>query len=293
MWDIEYNADDLTYTLKSLGSNYTGWETYSSSDTPLLIDGILSISSNTLYGTLSESYVYNDNIALIENYFSSYTDEVIGEKYENIGNMNWRSPFMISFTDGELGYPEALNYIDFEQDLKYQNGSIDFLCCNMTNLKRVNIVLTSNIKTARYAFAGTDISTDDKYKITISTNNYIDTKGIFDDIEFSNGGSITVTWNESVDDPNLLLYAELYEQYWNNDNIILDCPKLEFLPEEYNYAVSEDGNTIILNYYQGPKSNSNIKTSIYIPSNVKVDLKNGDGKKEYEITLASDFYLAK
>lgn len=295
MWNIEYNESDLTYNLNNLNSNYTKFNVYSNSETPLFVNSIVSISSNTLYGTLSESYIGPRNSPTL--YFSecvTETDgihELIEDQYNKVknGTTTWNSPFMIVNPSGALIYPTSLKYIDFEKDLKYQNNSIDFICCKMSNLKGVNITLTDNIKTARYAFAKTNIRTNDKYKIIISTNNYIDTKGIFDDITFSNNGIIEVIWNETVNDPNLLLYAELYEQYWDNDNIILNCPKLNFDLTEYDYTIQSSSNTIVLNYYKG---NTTLKTSIYIPSNVRIDLDKDKVKENYTVILGSDFYIA-
>lgn len=299
MWEIEYDEDALTYNLNNLYSNYTKFDTYTNPSTPLFINGIVSISTNVLYGTLSESYIGSRGNPIL--YFSDCVTEddgvheLIDVQYNKINNGEiWNSPFMIENVEGELTYPKELQYIDFEKDLKYQNYSIDFICCNMVNLKGVNISLTDTIKTARYAFAGTSIRTNDKYQIVISTNNYIDTKGIFDDIDFASEGVIEVVWNESVNDPNLLLYAELYEQYWDNDNIVLNCPKLSFVLNEYSYLIqpsSTEGeqDTIILNYYKG---NVSLKSSIYIPSNVRIDLDNDGVKENYTVMLGKDFYIA-
>ena len=299
MWEIEYDEDALTYNLNNLYSNYTKFGTYTNPSTPLFINGIVSISTNVLYGTLSESYIGSRGNPIL--YFSDCVTEddgvheLIDVQYNKINTGEiWNSPFMIENVEGELVYPEELQYIDFEKDLKYQNNSIDFICCNMVNLKGVNISLTDTIKTARYAFAGTGIRTNDKYQIVVSTNNYIDTKGIFDDIDFSSEGIIEVIWNESVNDPNLLLYAELYEQYWDNDNIVLNCPKLSFVLNEYSYLIQKSStegeqDTIILNYYKG---NVSLKSSIYIPSNVRIDLDNDGVKENYTVMLGKDFYIA-
>ena len=80
----------------------------------------------------------------------------------------------------------------------------------------------------------------------------------------------------------------IYEQYWNNDHIILDCPKLNFVLSEYDYIIQD--NTIILNEYKG---NSDLKTSLYIPTNIKQDINNDGIKETYKIILSSNFVINK
>ena len=128
------------------------------------------------------------------------------------------TPFKIKQSDDSYAYSSELEYLDFEQSLLYENNSIDFMCCGMDMLKGVNINLTDSIKTARYAFAKTAIGTDAQYQIQINTNNYINTYGMFDDLQGE--GVVTVTWGALAETPDLVTYAELYEQYWNKDNII-------------------------------------------------------------------------
>ena len=189
-----------------------------------------------------------------------------------------------------------MQYLDFEQNLMYQNNSIDLLCCGMQNLKGINITLGNNVKSARYAFANTQIGTNNIYNIFIDTNNYINTFGMLDDIAFSEGQLITIKWLDSANDPDLLTYAELYEQYWNNEHIILDCPLLNFEISEWNLETNindisetekigeESYKKIVLKSYKGTGDNS-VKTSLYIPKFVIIN------KETYVLELDQNFYI--
>ena len=291
-WNYTYNDDDINYNLVRLNDVYD-FSDYSNENNPFIVNGIVTLESKSIYGILNESYYENESN---QTYFSTLSNDAIQTFYNS--NQSFVSPFMILDTSqsGDYKYPETLNYINFEQNLGYENNSIDFICCGMEFLRGVDIILGDGIKTARYAFAKTKISINDRCSILINTNNYINTFGMLDDIEISEGQSITIRWLDNVDDPDLITYAELYEQYWSNEQVVLDCPKLNFVLSEWSLQVpiediiqtelinEEEYKKIILKSYNGPSDNS-VKTSLYIPKFIMID-----GVK-YVIELAEDFYI--
>jgi hypothetical protein len=256
-WDYTYDSGDIYYKLKKVRDGHD----FNNEDT-LIISGRITLENTSTTGILNDSYEGNILLESDKTFLSKKENIEIKEIYDS---KNFMSPFKAKQSNGTYDYPSNLTHLVFEQSLLYENNSIDFMCCGMSDLEGVNISLTDTIKTARYAFAGTSIRTNDQYKIIINTNNYINTYGILDDLQ--GDGTVTVMWGPLAEEPDLLTYAELYERYWNNDNIILDC-KLNFnindwtseiLIEERNIDGVDYTKKIILNSYNG-----NL-TSVYIP----------------------------
>ena len=155
----------------------------------------------------------------------------------------------------------------------------------MSSLKGVNINFTDAINDAVYAFTNTMISTDKKYQIQINTNNYINMYGIFHGVNIPVGKSITVKWGIGATDPDMQTYAELYEQYWDNPQIILDCiyalkysidDNGNISIKDWECDINSDNHEIILKEYIGSLD------KVYVPSQILID-----GVK-YQITNALD-----
>lgn len=264
-WDYNYESGDVCYNLSKVRDDYA-FNNVTTYETPLIVSGRITLENNAMTGILNDSYLGNTLLESGKQFLSS--KEMTDTEVENIYNSqsSFMSPFKTKQLDDSYSYSLGLTYLDFEQSLLYENNSIDFLCCGMNALKGININLTDAIKTARYAFAGTSISTDTQYQIQINTNNYINTYGMLDDLQ--GDGVVTVKWGTLAEDPDLMTYVELYERYWNNDNIILDC-KLNFNINDWTIleTVDKTGNIdgvnytkkIILNSYEGDF------TSVYIP----------------------------
>ena len=283
-WDYSYNSEDMFYKLNKVQDDwaYNNVMSYSS---PLMVSGRITLETNSMTGILNDSYLGDSVLESEKQFLSSMTDEELEAFYNNKGA--FMSPFKTKQLNDIYDYSPNLTYLNFEQSLLYENNSIDFVCCGMKLLNGININLTDAIKTARYAFAGTSISTDEQYQIIINTNNYINTYGMLDDLQ--GDGTVTVRWGTLAEDPDLTTYAELYERYWNNDNIILDC-KLNFNINDWisDPIIDENGSIdgisytkkIILKSYEGTL------TSVYIPKFYKDE--NGE---IYLIELSEDFNI--
>jgi hypothetical protein len=188
-------------------------------------------------------------------------------------------------------YNNIETYI-FELDLKYENNSIDNLFKDNEYIKSIDIVFNDNIQSAKHAFSGcTNLSTENG-RIEINTSNYINTLGMLD----GTTKSITITWNDSLTNKtiDLLTYAELYEQYWNQENIILKCPKMSFNIDEWeNYIVKKPGMDeddeisydciTYLSQYIG--NNGEKKENIFIPKYYKAN------SNVYKIILSDNFVI--
>ena len=283
-WDYSYNSGDMFYVLNKVQDDwaYNNVMSYSS---PLMVSGRITLEANSMTGILNDSYLGNSVLEDNKEFLSSMSNEEVELLYNNKGA--FMSPFKTKQLNDTYDYSSNLTYLDFEQSLLYENDSIDFVCCGMKSLNGININLTDAIKTARYAFAGTSINTDEQYQIIINTNNYINTYGMLDDLQ--GNGIVTIKWGTLAEDPDLMTYAELYERYWTNDNIILDC-KLNFNINDWviETIIDENGNIdgisytnkIILKSYEGTL------TSVYIPKFYK------DGNGEiYLIELSEDFNI--
>ena len=283
-WDYSYNSEDMFYKLNKVQDDwaYNNVMSYSS---PLMVSGRITLETNSMIGKLNDSYLGNSVLADDKEFLYSMSNEEVELLYNNKGA--FMSPFKTKQLNDTYDYSPNLTYLYFEQSLSYENNSIDFVCCGMKLLNGININLTDAIKTARYAFAGTSISTDEQYQIIINTNNYINTYGMLDDLQ--GNGIVTIKWGTLAEDPDLMTYAELYERYWTNDNIILDC-KLNFNINDWvsETIIDENGNIdgisytkkIILKSYEGTL------TSVYIPKFYK------DGNGEiYLIELSEDFNI--
>ena len=283
-WDYNYESGDIYYNLSKIRDDYA-LNNVLFYESPFLVSGRITLENNAMTGILNDSYLGSILLESGKQFLSSMTDSEV----ENIYNSQsiFMSPFKTKQLDNSYAYSSGLEYLDFEQSLLYENNSIDFLCCRMNMLKGININLTDAIKTARYAFAGTSITTDVQYQIQINTNNYINTYGMLDDLQ--GNGVVTVKWGTLADEPDLVTYAELYERYWNNDKIVLDC-KFNFNIDDWTLerTIDEIGNIdgvdytkkIVLNSYEG-----NL-TSVYIPKFYKDE--NGE---IYLIELSENFNI--
>lgn len=262
-WDYIYESGDVYYNLNKLKDDYV-YNNIMTYEAPLIVSGRITLENNSMTGILNDSYLGNSVLEDNKEFLSSMSNEEVELLYNNKGT--FMSPFKTKQLNDTYDYSSNLTYLDFEQSLLYENDSIDFVCCGMKALNGININLTDAIKTARYAFAGTSINTDEQYQIIINTNNYINTYGMLDDLQ--GDGTVTVRWGTLAEDPDLMTYAELYERYWNNDNIILDC-NLNFNIDDWMIETIKDETKnidgidytkkIVLNSYIGNLA------SVYIP----------------------------
>lgn len=283
-WDYSYNSEDMFYKLNKVQDDwaYNNVMSYSS---PLMVSGRITLETNSMIGKLNDSYLGNSVLEDDKEFLYSMSNEEVELLYNNKGA--FMSPFKTKQLNDTYDYSPNLTYLYFEQSLSYENNSIDFVCCGMKSLNGININLTDAIKTARYAFAGTSISIDEQYQIIINTNNYINTYGMLDDLQ--GDGIVTVKWGTLAEDPDLTTYAELYERYWTNDNIILDC-KLNFNINDWvsETVIKENGNIDGISYTKKItlKSYEGTLTSVYIPKFYKDE--NGE---IYLIELSEDFNI--
>ena len=249
-WDYEFDKNNSLYLLTGLKPDYD----YSNInyENPIIIGGDINIGNTLVKGVLQTNYY-------IPPYQNSEELIITKDIFMNIGDY-----------EGDL-------YVDFSSELLIKDlRNIDDLYKGLSQLKRVNINFTDNIESAQNLFSGTNIRTDNKYQIQINTNNYINMKGIFDNISFGENteeGIIIVKWGIGATNPDLRLYHELYSQYWNNSNIILDCCytlKYEIIDGEKTIKdwiceFDSDLRQIILKEYNG-----NLK-KVYIPKQMLID----------------------
>ena len=154
--------------------------------------------------------------------------------------------------------------------MNYQNNSIDQLFEGHKSLEKIEITLDNNVSSARRAFA--DYNTrnpNSEFHIIITSSNYIDTTGIFD----NNNNNIVVDFIGSNVD--LATYAELYEQYYDKSNIIINC---DFAFNFNDWTYTQNETTYTLTAYNGTSIQD-----IYIPSKI---IQNGN---IYTIQLAENF----
>ena len=286
-WDYSYDSGDMFYVLNKVQDDwaYNNVMAYSS---PLMVSGRITLEANSMTGILNDSYSGNSVLEDNKEFLSSMSNEEVELLYNNKGA--FMSPFKTKQLNDTYDYSSNLTYLDFEQSLLYENDSIDFVCCGMKSLNGININLTDAIKTARYAFAGTSISTDEQYQIIINTNNYINTYGMLDDLQ--GDGIVTVKWGTLAEDPDLTTYAELYERYWNNDSIELDCI-YNFNPDDWWwYADPKSGVEDEVEYYYKMvlKNYSGTLSSVYIPKFYKHKDVNGIDRIAL-IELSEDFNI--
>lgn len=286
-WDYSYESEDMFYKLNKVQDDwaYNNVMSYSS---PLMVSGRITLETNSMIGKLNDSYLGNSVLEDDKEFLYSMSNEDVELLYNNKGA--FMSPFKTKQLNDTYDYSPNLTYLYFEQSLSYENNSIDFVCCGMKLLNGININLTDAIKTARYAFAGTSISTDEQYQIIINTNNYINTYGMLDDLQ--GDGIVTVKWGTLAEDPDLTTYAELYERYWNNDKIKLDCI-YNFNPDDWSwYSDPKSGVEDEVEYYAKMvlKNYSGNLSSVYIPKFYKLKDVNGIDRIVL-IELSEDFNI--
>lgn len=225
-WDFDYHKENNTYNLKSFKySNFINTVIYPRKEYKIEKGVTSSISGDSVNAILLCG-TYNDEK------LSNVKDEIL----ENITVSNLST----SFVNSHYGNNSTLENLIFEQGLHYENNNIDCICYNMTSLKNVDITLDSNITSARYAFANcTNLGKDEECTIEITSSNYINTLGILDGVK----GKIKIIAN-NID---LKTYGELYEQYWNCDNITIES-NLVFNPSEW-----KDSNGYLSFVIQYPK----------------------------------------
>lgn len=208
------------------------------------------------------------------------------------------TPFKYQSNDLNEEYNEIKEYI-FEPSLKYTANCVDYLFANNSYIESIDIVFNDNIQSAQYAFSGcenlttenltTENLTTKNGRIEINTSNYINTLGMLD----GTCKNITITWNKFLtnETTDLLTYAELYEQYWNKENIILDCSQMAFNIDEWEKDIvyesgTDDDDEITYNRITYLSKYNGEKENIFIPKYYK-DTDNQICK----IILADDFKI--
>lgn len=237
------------------------------------------LNNNWAVYSLSDDFTtyYMQTIKLSLNYDNFFIDSKIINNNELVNGVLITNHGISPFSDKYGNYSTIKSY-EFDNNLVYTDKSIDNLFKGNTNIESIKITLGDNITSAKYAFAGcTNLTTDNDGYIEINTSNYIDTKGMLDNTE----QPITIKWNDSLTNSaiDLLTYAELYEQYWNKDNIILDdldsdgLHRIGFNLSEWDYiSIEGEGSEDEVNYIGIIKLNNyiNSKENIFVPKFINI-----------------------
>ena len=257
----EFSSLDIGNEIIDKLSEYlSDWEyTYDNENLVVTLNELKNISNYSI--TIPDSIVVETKVIKINLRQSELTDT---GNYNNIFS---------TIEENRYNYTPVKEYII--ENVLSENKNMDYLMINNTNIESFSIILSDNVNSIQHAFSGCSNATG---RISITTENYINTNGIIDNVE-----KCEIVWSENIN-PDLQTYAELYEQYWNNDKIILNCPQLEFNLDEWEFdedenSITEDGITydkrILLKEYKGNKE------SIFIPKSLKYN------DKIYEIQIDS------
>jgi len=224
-----YNKSDFVLnTLMSMINPY--WEEYDIKEDYTEYQ-LLCIKNIVMQEVLIVGSVVFDNI-------KSQGILVTAKKNEEDDDINSYIPISPFLTIYDRTYPDIKEYI-FDDTINFTYNSIDDLFKNNEKIESVKIILDDRLSSAKNAFYGcVNLTTDNGGYIKISSSNYINTLGMFDNTT----QNIIVEWDDLLTNKttNLLTYAELYEQYWNQDNITLNCPQLEFRVNDWEHAIIEE-----------------------------------------------------
>ena len=251
------------------------WKEMMSSENVSIIGKLVSFDrksdvSNYVSNLLSKDWIVwnlNDDITKYE--LVNINPNLSLESFEVKGSVQYLNNIISGtlitnsnpFKKSDGTYVKIKEYI-FDPSLSYSNNSIANIFNGNTNIESINIELTDEITDASNAFNGCiNLSTDNERRIEINTSNYINTQGMFDNTNNTNNTNnprdkITISWNKDLtnETSDLLTYAELYEQYWDKEHIILECPQLEFDLSEWDHGpeiadlVTGEGEVKLYNY---------------------------------------------